>query len=174
MTGGGLTDHGGRTGVAHRAAPVVTIPATGTSVDLTVERGGSRIAVFLVLACLVVTVLAAAVAYADPSRPTVGFALVMVVATVAVWRLWAGRDPVEVVATGSVLSIRRRGSRHVFDVADTRSEIHVIGLPGQRAWRVLFYRRGRAPYVVDGSMVDPAAFMRLLHRHRCEVHYRPR
>ena len=33
--------------------------------------------------------------------------------------------------------------------------------------------RQMRPYVADKSLVDPAEFMRVLHAHRREVHYRP-
>ncbi|WP_284535102.1 hypothetical protein [Nocardioides sp. T2.26MG-1] len=174
--GGEGSDARGPTGAA-LAAPVampVTAPAP-PSIDLSVAPGGRRVVAFLLFACAVVTVAQAAVAYADPSALTLGLAGVLVALTLGCWRAWARRTTSTTVAlTGSHLEIVRHGSRHVFDLADTRSPVDVLGLPGDRSWRVLFHRRGLAPYVLDASMVDPAEFLRALHTHRPEVHYRPR
>jgi hypothetical protein len=123
----------------------------------------------------VVTVLAAAVAYGDPRPVTVGLVLFLVAALLATWWFRSRHRTATVVATGSRLEIvRRGGGRHVFDLSRRDAPIDVIGRPGDHTWRVLFHRRGMAPYVVDASMVDPAEFMRLLHAHRSEVNYRPR
>lgn len=163
-------DAQGITGVAAEATPV----PRPRVIDLGLEPGARRITGFLLFAILVVLVLAASVAYGDPGPGTLGLALGLLAALVAVWRLRGRRRPATVVATGSRLVIERDGGRHVFDLAARSHPVDVIGLPGDRSWRVLFHRRGMGPYVVDASMVDPTAFMRVLHAHRAEVHYRPR
>jgi hypothetical protein len=122
----------------------------------------------------VVTVLAAAIAYGDPRAVTVGFAVVMLAATAGLWRLRGRRRTGSVLAAGSRIEVRRGGSRHVFDLADTGSPVDVIGTPGRRGWRVLFYRRGLPPYVVDASLVDPDLFMSVLRAHRPGTAYPPR
>lgn len=174
--GGEGSDARGPAGVA-LAAPV-TVPITGpapTPIDLSVAPSARRVVAFLLFACAVVAVVQAAVAYADPSALTLGLAGVLVALTLGCWRTWARRaTSTTVTLTGSHLEIVRHGSRHVFDLADTRSPVDVLGLPGDRSWRVLFHRRGLAPYVLDASMIDPAEFLRVLHAHRPEVHYRPR
>lgn len=143
-------------------------------VDLTVDHAARRITAFLAFATSVVTLLALLVAYADPGATTVGLALVLAAGTVALWRRWAGQSDATVVVVGSRLEVVSGRAKHVFDLADLRSPVDVIGRPGDRRWRVLFYRRSMPAYVVDASMVDPAVFMRMLHARRPEVHYRPR
>ncbi len=142
-------------------------------VDLSVEPPGSRHVIdFLVVAIVVVTVLAAAVAYGDPDPVTIGLTLLLVAVLIVIWWFRNRHRTVTVTSVGSRLEIRD-GGLHVFDLSRTDSPLDVIGLPGDRNWRVLFHRRGMRPYVVDASMVDPAEFMRVLHAHRPEVHYRP-
>lgn len=142
--------------------------------DLGVEPATRRVTGFLLFAIVVVLALAAAVAYGDPGPATVGLVLLLVAALLAIWRLRGRHREATVVATGSRLEIMRNGGRHVFDLARRDNPVDVVGLPGDRHWRVQFHRRGMRPYVVDASMVDPEGFMRLLHAHHCEVHYRPR
>jgi hypothetical protein len=162
------SDARGSTGAATPAALVT--PA----IDLSVEPVTRKVAGFLLFAAAVLTAIEAAVAYADPSTITLGFAGILLLATALAWRARSRHSRATVVATGSRLEILQDGGRHVFDLADTRSPIDVIGRVGDRSWRVLFYRRGMAPYVLDASMVDPAEFIRVLHAQRSEVHYRPR
>ncbi|HEY0951046.1 hypothetical protein [Nocardioides sp.] len=171
--GGGASDARGSTGAAP-TAPVTSRPATPQTVDLSIEPRSRHVAGFVLFAATVLTTLQAAVAYADPGILTLGLALALAGGTVAAWRAWVRRPVTAVLATGSRLEIRRAGGRHVFDLADLRSPVDVIGVAGERTWRVLFYRRGMAPYVLDATMVDPAAFLRVLHAQRPEVHYVPR
>jgi hypothetical protein len=168
--GGGSSDARGPAGAA-QAAPVTQPPAP---VDLSVEAGSRRVVGFLLFAVAVLAVLQAAVAYADPGPVTLGLAAVLAVLTVATWRAWAHRSATTVLLVGSRLEIVRDGGRHVFDLADPLLPVDVVGLTGDRSWRVEFHRRGMAPYVLDASMVDPAELLRVLHGHRSEVHYRPR
>ncbi|ABL83783.1 MULTISPECIES: hypothetical protein [unclassified Nocardioides] len=199
--GGGASDARGSTGAATPAAlvtpgteghlvelpldspgdpapgdPAAGEPAAGEvpSIDLSVEPTARRVAGFLLFAAAVLTAIEAAVAYADPGAVTLGFAAVLLLATGVAWRAWARHPSATVLVTGSRLEVLRDGGRHVFDLADLRSPVDVIGLPGDRGWRVLFYRRGMAPYVLDAGMVDAAEFMRVLHARRSEVHYLPR
>jgi hypothetical protein len=169
------SDARGPTGAA-LAAPVTTPVITPVpSIDLSVAPGGRRVVGFLLFATAVVAVIQAAVAYADPTAATLGLAAVLAALTAGCWRAWASQGAsTTVLLTGSRIEIVRHGSRHFFDLADTRAPVDVLGRPGDRTWRVLFHRRGLAPYVLDASMVDPAEFMRVLHAHRPEVHYRPR
>ena len=60
------------------------------------------------------------------------------------------------------LEVVQQGGRFVFDLASPYTQVEVHGEPGKRGWKVLFLRRGMAPFVVDASMVDPDDFMRVL------------
>lgn len=154
---------------------LVDARADGTpTIDLGTDDPAARhVAAFLVFALGVVTLLAAAIAYAAPGPLTLGLLLVLAAATGVAGRTWRQRAATVVTATGSRLAIERHGSRYVFDLASPRSAVDVVGTPGEPGWRVLFYRRGMAPYQLDGARVDTAAFMRVLTEHRPEVHYRP-
>jgi len=174
--GGGDSDARGSTGAAP-TAPVTSragAPEPIDPIDLSIEPRARSIAGFVLFAASVLTVLQAAVAYADPGLVTTGLAFVLAGGAAGAWRAWVRRPVTTVLATGSRLEIHRAGGRHVFDLADIRSPVDVIGVPGERSWRVLFYRRGMAPYVLDATMVDPGAFLRVLHSQRPEVRYLPR
>ncbi|WP_296601982.1 hypothetical protein [Nocardioides sp.] len=166
--GGESSDARGPAGAA-QAAPVTVAP-----IDLSLQTGNRRVVGFLLFAVAVLAVLQTAVAYADPGVVTLGLAVVLAALTVAAWRSWAGHSPTTVLLVGSHLEIVRDGGRHVFDLADPRLPVDVVGLVGDRSWRVEFSRRGMAPYVLDATMVDPAELLLVLHRHRSEVRYRPR
>ena len=142
-------------------------------IELGVEPTTRHITTLPILATLVVAVLATAVAYGDPRPVTIGLALLLVVVLLLTWRFRSRRPTAAVIATGSRLEVVRDGSRHVFDLSCRDNPVDVIGLPGDRQWRVLFHRDGMAPYVVDASMVDPQGFMRVLHAQRSQVTYRP-
>lgn len=146
-----------------------------STLDLSVDPRGGRVALTLVLLAVAsLTALTALIAYVDPSPPSLGATLAGAAATVVLWLVRAGGPVARVTLTGSRLEVVRGESRHVFDLASPSCAVDVIGLPGDRGWRVLFRRRGIGPLVVDATMVDPSTFMRMLHRHRPEVTYRPR
>lgn len=168
----GEADESGGTGVASVAATPVLRPFP-LVIDLGVGPTTRHVTTFLMLATLVLTVLATAVAYGDPRPVTIGLVLLLVAVLLLTWRFRSRRSTATVIATGSRLEVVGDGSRHVFDLSRRDNPVDVIGLPGDRQWRVLFHRRGMAPYVVDASMVDPTAFMRVLHAERSEVTYRP-
>ncbi len=183
----GASDARGSTGAATPAALVTPgsqapdrgltaacSPTIDPTVDLSVEPTARRVAGFLLFAAAVLTAIEAGVAYADPGVVTVGFAGLLLLAAAVAWRAWSQHPVATVTVSGTRLEVTRDGGRHVFDLADLRSPVDVIGVPGDRSWRVLFYRRGMAPYTLDASMVDPAEFMRVLHARRPEVHYLPR
>ncbi len=86
--------------------------------------------------------------------------------------VWAARSSTAVVrirVEGGRLTISRDGAHDSWhcDLASTATPVEVVGRPGRRGWKVVFPRRGREPYVVDASIVDPAHFTRVL------AHYRP-
>lgn len=181
--GDGASDARGSTGAATTAALVASGPrapdrdhaaTSEPTVDLSVGPTIRRVAGFLLFVAALLTAIEAAVAYADPGAVTLGFAGLLLLATGFAWRTWSRHAIATVLVSGSRLEITRDDGRHVFDLADLRSPVDVIGLPGDRAWRVLFYRRGMTPYALNATMVDPAEFMRVLHARRCEVHYLPR
>lgn len=174
--GDGEADESGGAGVASAAAPAPRPHATTAPlvIDLGVEPVTRHVTAFLLVATIVVAVLATAVAYGDPRPITIALVLLLVLLLLVTWRFRSRHHTATVIANGSRLEIVRGGVRHVFDLSRRDNPVDVIGLPRDRHWRVLFHRRGMAPYVVDASMVDPEEFMRVLHAQRSEVTYRPR
>ena len=120
-----------------------------------------------VLLGLAATGFAGYLAYQDPSFVTIGIAATLAAVTAVVWAIRAGSAVAHLTVTGGQLEVMRAGSRHRFDLASHYTPLEIVSEPGHRDWKVLFHRRGIAPYVIDASMVDPAEFMWVLN------HYRP-
>lgn len=151
--------------------------ARGTAapaIDIGVDRGGRRVAAFLTFAGTVMTVLALGILYADPSPVSLALAVLLTAVTLAAGKSWTGGPELRATIVGSRLEVTRGRSRHVFDLASPTLSVDVVGVPDERGWRVLFHRRGMAPYVLDADAVDAAELTRALHRSRREVRYLPR
>ena len=93
---------------------------------------------------------------------TIGLSAIIVVATAMVWAIRAGASTTRLSVHYGQLEVVQQGARYVFDMASEYTHVEVRGEPGRRGWKVLFPRRGMAPFTVDASMVDPDDFMRVL------------
>jgi hypothetical protein len=93
---------------------------------------------------------------------SMGLAAIVLLATAMVWAIRAGAAPTTLEVHQGQLEVVRQGGRYVFDLASNYTQIEVRGRPGRHGWRVLFPRRGMAPFAVDATMVDPDDFMRVL------------
>jgi hypothetical protein len=100
---------------------------------------------------------------------SMGLAAIVLMATAMVWAIRAGAAPTKLEVHQGQLEVVRQGDRYVFDLASTYTRIEVRGRPGRRGWKVLFPRRGMAPFAVDATMVDPDDFMRVLRFFRPEL-----
>ena len=96
------------------------------------------------------------------SDVTKGITAIVGVTTLLIWAARAGSTPTTLTIRNGLLEVKRQGSRFVFDLASSYTPVKVVGQPGRRGWKVLFLRRGMRPFAVDGSMVDPHEFMRVL------------
>jgi hypothetical protein len=94
--------------------------------------------------------------------PSIGLGAIAVLATATVWAIRAGASVTKLEVHQGQLEVTQQGGRFVFDLASQYTKVEVLGEPGRRGWRVLFPRRGMAPFAVDASMVDPDDFMRVL------------
>ena len=111
---------------------------------------------------LAATCLMAYSYYETGSEVTKGITAIVGLTTLLVWAARAGSVPTFLTIRAGQLEVKKQGSRFVFDLASTYTPIKVVGDPGRRGWKVMFLRRGMRPFVVDGSMVDPHEFMRVL------------
>jgi hypothetical protein len=137
-------------------------------VDLSRGAGRRRFATLTVAATAVATTCAAYLALRTPGPLALGTAAVLAAVTVLAASR-SGTPAPTVTVRGGELEILRDGSRYRFALLDHHTPVDVLGSPGDRDWRVLFHRRGLAPFVVDASMVDPVAFTDLLRQYRPEL-----
>ncbi len=124
----------------------------------------------LLLASLGVTALLAREAYVGRADLVVADLVPVGIAAALTLVLWAVRSSTSVArlsVEGGQLTITRNGETWRCDLTGRATPVEVLGRPGRRGWKVVFARRGRPPYVVDASMVDPVHFTRVL------THYRP-
>ena len=94
--------------------------------------------------------------------PSIGLAAIVVLATVMVWAIRGGASVTTLEVHQGQLQVIQQGGRFIFDLSSQYTRFEVHGQPGHRGWKVLFPRRGMAPFTVDASMVDPDDFMRVL------------
>jgi hypothetical protein len=94
--------------------------------------------------------------------PSIGLAAIVILATVMIWAIRGGASLTTLEVHQGQLQVVQQGGRYVFDLASQYTRFEVHGEPGHRGWKVLFPRRGMAPFTVDASMVDPDDFMRVL------------
>jgi hypothetical protein len=94
--------------------------------------------------------------------PSIGLAAIVVLATAMVWAIRAGASVTKLEVHQGQLQVIQQGGTYIFDLASQYTRFEVHGQPGHRGWKVLFPRRGMAPFTVDASMVDPDDFMRVL------------
>jgi len=61
-----------------------------------------------------------------------------------------------------VLHVEEGDSHRRFDLTTPSTEVEMVGRPGSRRWKVLFLRKGMAPYEVNADLVDPEQFVAAL------------
>jgi hypothetical protein len=155
------------------APATVSAPPAPPSTALPTELhspGGVRAATgVLLLLALVATGIAGHVAYQDPTETALGVAGVLALLTAVIWAVRASASPTRMSLQQGRLEIQSAAGRHLFDLGNPHTSIEVRGRPGSRGWKVLFHRRAMAPFVIDASMVDPAAFTEVLLHHRPDL-----
>ncbi len=58
-----------------------------------------------------------------------------------------------------VLHVDEGDSHRRFDLTTPNTKVEMVGQPGERRWKVLFLRKGMAPYEITPRLVDPDAFV---------------
>ena len=126
------------------------------------KRTSRRLLTISLLIGLVASAYFGLAAYEVKETPSIGLAAIVVLATAMVWAIRAGASVTMLEVHQGQLQVIQQGGRFIFDLASQYTRFEVHGEPGHRGWKVLFPRRGMAPFTVDASMVDPDDFMRVL------------
>jgi hypothetical protein len=58
-----------------------------------------------------------------------------------------------------VLHVDEGDSHRRFDLTTPNTKVEMVGSPGDRRWKVLFLRKGMAPYEITARLVDPVPFV---------------
>lgn len=77
--------------------------------------------------------------------------------------------PVEVSVVRGMVYVQHGESSYRFDLRKPETSVDMVGQPGDSGWAVHFGRRGLDPFVVDGSMVDAAEFVRQMREYRADL-----
>ena len=133
------------------------------------RKTSRRLLTIAMLAGVVASVYFVKAAYDTQDTASMGLAAIVVLATAMVWAIRAGAAPTKLEVHQGQLEVVRQGDRFVFDLASPYTHVEVRGRPGRRGWKVLFPRRGMAPFAVDSTMVDADDFMRVLRFFRPEL-----
>ena len=73
------------------------------------------------------------------------------------WAAWAASPVSHLHVHGGILEVQRAGRTERFDLTSHYTKIRTIGKPRGGRWRVLIERPANTPFVIDRTMVDPAA-----------------
>ena len=126
------------------------------------KRTSRRLLTIALLIGLVASAYFVRAAVEVKDTPSIGLAAIVVLATVMVWAIRGGASVTTLEVHQGQLQVIQQGGRFIFDLSSQYTRFEVHGEPGHRGWKVLFPRRGMAPFTVDASMVDPDDFMRVL------------
>ena len=126
------------------------------------KRTSRRLLTIALLIGMVMSAYFVRAAVEVKDTPSIGLAAIVVLATLMVWAIRGGASVTTLEVHQGQLQVIQQGGRYIFDLASPYTRFEVQGEPGHRGWKVLFPRRGMAPFTVDASMVDPDDFMRVL------------
>jgi hypothetical protein len=132
------------------------------SVEFKPRSATRRFLALIMLAGLATTGYFAWLAYQERTTVSYGVAGTIAVFTVVIWATWATAAVSHLHVHGGVLEASRAGRTERFDLTSHYTIVRVEGSPRSNRWRVLIERPANTPYVIDRTMVDPKAFMRVL------------
>ncbi len=133
------------------------------SVEFKTRAGGRRFMGLLLLAGLAATAYLGWRAYDEQTTTSYGIAATVAALTIVFWAAWASTPVSHLHVHGGVLEAQRAGQTERFDLTSHYTVIRVQGTARSGRWKVLIDRPQRAPFVIDKTMVDPKAFMQVLH-----------
>jgi hypothetical protein len=145
-------------------APEARIQPEGVPELVEFRSSGSSavVTVLLGIGALVAAGVAVYEAYLDrlTTPPGIAASAVTLLLVVVVGRSQgsAGRVWLE----RGVLHVEEGDSHRRFDLGSPATKVEMVGRPGSRRWKVLFLRKGMAPYEVDSRLVDPEQFVAAL------------
>ncbi len=132
------------------------------SVEFEPRSGGRRLLGLMLLAGMAATGYLGYLAYEERTTVAYGIAGTMAALTIVFWAAWASTTVSHLHVHGGVLEAQRAGRTERFDLTSHYTIVRVQGSPRSSRWKVLIDRPQNTPFVIDRSMVDPKAFMRVL------------
>ena len=117
------------------------------------------ITVLLGIGALVAAGVAVYEAYLDrlASTPGIVASAVTLLLVIVVGRAKGGAG--QVWLEQGVLHVEEGDSHRRFDLTTPNTKVEMVGSPGERRWKVLFLRKGMAPYEISARLVDPEQFV---------------
>ncbi|HET9998851.1 MAG TPA: hypothetical protein VFQ17_15135 [Nocardioides sp.] len=138
------------------------VDASVYSVEFKPRGTGRRVVGFLTLVCLAATAYFGWQAYEERTPISFGVAATLGALTIVLWAAWAASPVSHLHVHGGILEVQRAGRTERFDLTSHYTIIRVQGSPRSSRWKVLIDRPANTPFVIDRTMVDPKAFMRVL------------
>jgi hypothetical protein len=132
------------------------------SVEFKPRAGGRRIVGLLTLVGIAATAYTGWAAYQEKTTVAYGVAATVAALTIILWASWASASVAHLHVHGGVLEVQRAGKTERFDLTSGYTVLRVEGSPRSSRWKVLIERPANDPFVINRSMVDPKAFMRVL------------
>jgi hypothetical protein len=132
------------------------------SVEFKPRSGGRRLLGLMLLAAIAATAYAGWIAYEERTTVSYGIAATVGAFAIVLWAMWASMTVSHLHVHGGVLEAQRAGRTERFDLTSHYTIVRVQGSPRSSRWKVLIDRPANTPFVIDRSMVDPKAFMRVL------------
>jgi len=132
------------------------------SVEFKPRAGGRRVLGLLLLVAMAATAYAGWLAYEERTTVSYGIAGTVAVLAIVFWAAWASTTVSHLHVHGGVLEAQRAGRTERFDLTSHYTIVRVQGSPRSSRWKVLIERPANTPFVIDRTMVDPKAFMKVL------------
>ncbi|WP_051246404.1 hypothetical protein [Nocardioides halotolerans] len=141
------------------AAPRIQPEGVPELVEFRSPSSSAVITVLLGLAALASAATAVYEAYLDQLTTTPGIvaSAVTLVLVVVVGRSKGSAG--QVWLEHGVVHVDEGDSHRRFDLTTPNTKVEMVGRPGERRWKVLFLRKGMAPYEIDSRLVDPQPFV---------------
>ena len=139
--------------------PPAPAPQFPMVVEFAPRKGTQRVLGLVLLVTATATAFAGLEAYQERTTVTIGIAGTLAGLTLIIWATRASAVVAKLTVRMGQLEVVANGALHRFDLTSHYTVVDVVGRPGSGGWKVIFHRRGMAPFVVDASMVDPHAFM---------------
>ena len=145
---------------AHRQPePKIQPDGVPEVVEFRSPSSSAVITVLLGIGALVAAGAAVYQAYLDQltTRPGIVASAVTLVLVIVVGR--SKGSPGKLWLERGVLHVDDGDSHRRFDLTTPNTKVEMVGEPGDRRWKVLFLRKGMAPYEVNARLVDPRPFV---------------